>query len=791
MKLCVSFVNLCVITLLFLSSSAHAQQEYPLKVIPKVELVKTTSNEKFEVQDTIHIYHQKEKSENAIYLKFLLERHFAGKFTIITHSFKSYLEHESPYEPIFFSSPAIVLHRNNKNENAEFYHLEIEQEVIAIEGSPLGLKRGINTLIQLMLTEEGFRNPKSSVSTRSNPYTMKKHEENYADVYTLPTMLMEDKPKFAHRGMLLDCARHFFSVETVKKYLDLMALYKMNVLHWHLTEDQGWRIQIDKYPKLTEVGAWRTEPDGSKYGGFYTKDQIRDIVKYASERGITVIPEIELPGHSQAAVASYPWLSCTGKQVKVVNDWGVFKEIYCAGKDSTFKFLEDVLTEVMDLFPSKYIHIGGDEAPKFRWEHCADCQKRIKDENLKDEHELQSYFIQRIEKFLQKNGRELIGWDEILEGGLSKTATVQSWRGFDGGIKAARQGNQVIMSPTSHCYFDYGLDAIDLKRVFEFDPYPDELEYDNRFNIIGAECNLWSEHIPDEASLDSKVFPRILAMSEALWDYIREDGYEEFYDRVQYHYPLLEKLDVNYGLETIPAKIHSFVKDGEIYATIKSEVPGVTYKIRWDGEDLELDGDYSVYTDMKLDTFLVRDWKLNVKVFKNGKQYGAPVEQFFTKHKAIGAKVKYKQAFSSHYEAAGETALVDGRTGTIEFRDGNWQGFWGKDLDVELDLGKIKEFSAVIMRFNQYQNSWIFRPKKMKIEYSLDGQDWKVLTEKSFGEVKPYNKKQVWIQFGNAPIDTKKARYLRVFVENYGKVPDWHEAAGQDCWLFLDEIQVK
>ncbi|MCB0479554.1 MAG: family 20 glycosylhydrolase, partial [Crocinitomicaceae bacterium] len=494
--------------------------------------------------------------------------------------------------------------------------------------------------------------------------------------------------------------------------------------------------------------------------------------------------------HSQAAIASYPWLSCTGEQVEVVNDWGVFKEIYCAGNDSTFEFLENVLMEVMELFPSKYIHIGGDEAPKYRWEHCDKCQNRIQTENLKDEHELQSYFIQRIEKFLQKNGRELIGWDEILEGGLSATATVQSWRGFEGGIKAAENGNGVVMSPTSHCYFDYGLQSIDLKKVYEFNPIPSELEEQFHKNILGGECNLWSEHIPDEANLDSKVFPRILAMSEVLWAAPEKRNYAEFYNRVQEHYPLLEKLKVKYGLETTPAKIQTFIKEGKIYATMVSEIPNATYEIRWDGKEMELDGDFTQFEKLEKDTFEVKDWKLSVKVLKNGKPYGEKVEQFFEFHKAIGAKVTYHSNFSRWYPAAGEQALVDGRTGIIDFKDGNWQGFWGEPIDVELDLREVKEFNSVFMRFNQYQNSWIFRPKAMKIEISEDGENWNNFLEKEFGEEKPYNKKMIWNDVGTNFL-IQKAQYIRIHVENYGKVPDWHEAAGQDCWLFLDEIIVK
>ncbi|MBK9592135.1 MAG: beta-N-acetylhexosaminidase [Crocinitomicaceae bacterium] len=330
-------------------------------------------------------------------------------------------------------------------QHGEAYRLIISPEKLQITAlTSTGIMRGIQTVRQLFIP--AF------------------HSGEKRQAWYLPCLKIEDKPAFEHRGLMLDVCRHFFEKEVIFEYLDLMAFYKMNILHFHLTEDQGWRIQIDKYPLLNTISSYRKEKDGTIYGGFYTKEDLKEIVAYAKERHIVVIPEIELPGHAQAALAAYPEYSCNGGPIEVVNDWGVFKEIYCAGNDSTFKFLEDVLTEVMEIFPSEYIHIGGDEAPKFRWEHCAKCQQRMKDEGLKDEHELQSYFIQRIEKFLNSKGRKLIGWDEILEGGLSENASVQSWRGMDGGLAAAQQKHYVVMSPTSHCYIDYGLDAIDLKK---------------------------------------------------------------------------------------------------------------------------------------------------------------------------------------------------------------------------------------------------------------------------------------------------------------------------------------
>jgi len=324
--------------------------------------------------------------------------------------------------------------------------------------------------------------------------------------WKIPCVNISDKPRFKWRGLMLDPCRHFFDVDFIKKFIDLMALCKFNVFHWHLTEDQGWRIEIKKYPELTKIAAWRKEKDGSISGGFYSQKQIREIVEYAAERFITVLPEIEMPGHSIAAISAYPELSCSGGQVDVPTAWGVHENVYCAGNENTFKFLEDVLTEVFDLFPGEYIHIGGDECPKANWKKCPKCQKRIKNENLKNEDELQSYFIKRMEKFVNKNGKRLVGWDEILEGGLAPNATVMSWRGTEGGIAAAKQGHDVVMSPVTHCYFDFSQtddEKIDIggsvttttEKVYEFDPIPDELSDEEAKHILGGQGNLWTEHI--------------------------------------------------------------------------------------------------------------------------------------------------------------------------------------------------------------------------------------------------------------------------------------------------------
>ena len=657
-----------------------------------------------------------------------------------------------------------------EQENPEAYNLKIGEYSLTLEAnSATGISRGLQSILQLI-------------------HLNKERGPNDGQRFLLPVITIKDSPKFKHRGLLLDCSRHFYKKEVIKKYIDLLALYKMNVLHWHLTEDQGWRIAIDKYPKLTEIGAWRTELDGTKYGGFYSKEDIKEIVAYAQERHITVIPEIELPGHSQAAIAAYPHLSCTGEQVEVANDWGVFKEIYCAGNDSAFVFLEDVLTEVMGLFPSEYIHIGGDEAPKFRWEHCDKCQKRIKDEGLKDEHGLQSYFISRIEKFLNKNNRQLIGWDEILEGGLSENATVQSWRGMEGGITAANSSHDAIMSPTSHAYFDYDLKAIDLEKVYSFDPIPAELPQDKHHFIIGGECNMWTEHVPDEANLDSKVFPRLLAMSEVLWSYPQERDYEEFYNRVQNHYPMLKNLRVNYGFENVPATINSEIKNGQVIIQPKPGNKDLNLKYIWDKN--------TNYTPFTKDILLEKSGKLTIQAFKNDEQYGEPVSQHFENHNAIGKSIKYKTDYNQWYTARGDSGLVDSKTGSLDFRDGNWQGFYGNNAEMILDLGELdlsnesQTISEIAINFFQYNNSWIFFPTKVEFWISIDGLNYETVPTLANENISPKERGK-HIESFRTGFERQHIRYIKIKATNINKVPDWHEAAGSDAWIFMDEIIVK
>ena len=447
---------------------------------------------------------------------------------------------------------AIIFSDKNINESLGFegYELQTSESFVKATGTPHGLFYAVQTLFQLLPEEIYSNSMKSNIS------------------WSIPSLKISDKPRFRWRGMHLDVGRHLFPVSFIKKYIDYLALHKLNIFHWHLTEDQGWRIEIKRYPRLTDIGSKRkgttlarlNKPDvldGVPYGGYYTQEDIKEIVEYAQEKYITVIPEIELPGHSRAALASYPELSCTGGPFEVRTNWGIDKDIYCAGNDHVFEFLENVLSEVISLFPSEYIHIGGDEAPKDRWHSCVKCQRRIKNEGLKDEYELQSYFIKRVEKFLNSNGRKIMGWDEILEGGLAPNAAVMSWRGISGGIEAARQKHNVVMSPSSHCYFNnYQLTPenepraigglLPLEKVYSYEPVPAELNIDETKYVIGVQANVWTEYITTPEKVEYMVLPRMCAIAEIAWSEKEKREISNFLYRMDSHYKRLDIIGINY-----------------------------------------------------------------------------------------------------------------------------------------------------------------------------------------------------------------------------------------------------
>jgi len=440
------------------------------------------------------------------------------------------------------NSIILMLDEKLKRLGKEGYQILVAENKVTIKAfSHNGIFYGVQSLYQLF------------------PPEIDENKQVAGVVWSLPFVTIEDKPRFSWRGMHLDVGRHFFPVDFIKKYIDLLASYKMNTFHWHLTEDQGWRIEIKKYPRLTEIGSNRKETagDSTPHGGYYTQEQIREVVKYAKEKFVTIVPEIEMPGHSLAALTAYPELSCTGGPFEVGTRWGVFEDVYCAGNEKTFTFLKDVLGEILALFPGKYIHIGGDECPKTRWKNCPKCQRRMKVNHLKNEQELQSYFIRKIDKFLRSKGRRLVGWDEILEGGLTSGATVMSWRGTEGGIAAAKASHDVVMTPTSHCYFDYYQGSAEsepkaiggylpLDTVYAYEPVPPELPARRVKYILGAQGNVWTEYMPNEKHVEYMVLPRLLAMSEVVWSEKRYRNFEDFTKRLETHYDRLAKRGYNY-----------------------------------------------------------------------------------------------------------------------------------------------------------------------------------------------------------------------------------------------------
>ncbi len=665
------------------------------------------------------------------------------------------------------------------------YTMTVDNNKIYIGGDNAeGVFYGIQSLIQLLPLEK-----KTSLD--------------------IPQVKIIDSARFAYRGMHLDCGRHFFDVAFVKKYIDFIAMYKMNTFHWHLTEDQGWRIEIKKYPKLTSVGAYRNGTiigrypgkgnDNQKYGGFYTQEQVKEIVKYAADRYITVIPEIEMPGHSSAAIAAYPELSCfpdeptfkggTGKQVQ--QTWGVFEDVFCPS-DFTFKFLENVLDEVIQLFPSKYIHIGGDECPKESWKRSAFCQQLIKEKGLKDEHALQSYFIGRIEKYLNSKGRQIIGWDEILEGGLAPNASVMSWRGEQGGIDAAKQKHKVIMTPGGWCYFDHSQTKnedsvtiggyLPIEKVYSYEPLPKELNAEEAKYVLGAQANVWTEYMGNTNKIEYMIFPRISALSEVLWS-SKERNWDGFEKRLMNEYKRYDWWKVNYSkaffdlkASILPTENNSGVyysleskyKDGKIELLTKQSPPLYPYK----GPILVTSSD-----------------KFLANLTDNNNDVLSSVIQSFSFNKATGKKIKLTTQPSPTYPGnGGAFGLVNGASaGDKGVNSAEWLGWNGKDMEAVIDLGKMQLIKKVSTNVLIQENSWIYAPASMEVLVSEDGNQF---TQVSFLDPITMPVGTGGLSIFIASFTPAETRFVKLVLKNYGKIPSGKPGAGNPAWLFVDEISV-
>ena len=621
-----------------------------------------------------------------------------------------------------------------------------------------------------------------------------------------------DAPTFGYRGMHLDVSRHFFDVDFVKTYIDMIALHKMNVFHWHLTDDNGWRIEIKKYPELSEKSAWRVdrteEPwkeqspiqpgEKATYGGYYTQDEIRDVIQYASDRNIVVIPEIEMPGHTSEVFAAFPNLSCKGDTLPVnPGSYWPNEDIFCAGNEDVFVFLENVLGEIVELFPGSYVHIGGDEAHKTNWKQCPKCQKRIEDEGLKNEHELQSYFIKRIEKFILSKNKKLVGWDEILEGGLAPSATVMSWRGMKGGIESAKAGHDVIMCPVSHCYFDYyqanpetSPDAIGgyttLKKVYSFNPIPEELTQSESKFVLGGQGNLWTEYVQTPDLAQYRVLPRMTALSEVLWSGPGKNSYEDFYGRLMNLQDRFDNLDWTYASGAFVVSIHANQKSigSEFQVKLSSEKPGEPIRFTIDGSDP------TNHSDQYIQPFSIAETTtLKTALFIDGKMAGQVSEKIFNFHKALGKSVRYNIPCKQKYAGNGAITLVDGLTGTMSHNDGYWQGWEGENLDVVIDLGKPESIEKISFSFLEAHGSWIFLPAEIIVSFSDEGDSFKHEKKISLsdgGNFGKNNRKVVDMNSLNS-----SARFVRVQAINRKICPDWHDGAGGKAWIFADEIVIR
>jgi hexosaminidase len=585
---------------------------------------------------------------------------------------------------------------------------------------------------------------------------------------------------------------------------------KLNRFHWHLADDQGWRLQIKNYPKLTSVGAWRVDynthdenvsnwwgrpvqkkGDEATYGGFYTQRDIKEIVAYAKERFIEVIPEIDMPGHSQAAIAAYPEISCTGGPFYVATG-GVYKDnTYCPGKEVTFKFVEDVLKEVMDLFPFEYIHIGGDECSKLSWEVDPDCQKRMEDEGLADEHELQSYFIKRVEEMINAGGKNMIGWDEILEGGLAPNATVMSWRGENGGIASARAGHDVIMTPSKYCYLDLkqGHDDLEpnlgysysfMKDAYEYKIISDSLTEDQGKHVLGVQGNLWTESLADWDKLAYMTFPRIYAIAENAWTSESSKSWQGFTDRLQTQFKRLDSQGERYATSAFNVWIDHKGTGKSIAVNLKTEL-----------DDLDiyytLDGSAPSGNSMKYESEFTIDKTSTLKAtsFKNGKQVGNVSEKYFPIHKGVGAKVVYRTPYDKGKSAGGQNALIDLNYGMLTQGDKAWQQFNG-DVEVDLVFSEVVEIEKLELTSLRFTISGIYPPEFVEVLGSEDGKSYKTLGKTNQlleSHIQGRNKILTTVTFPKTSL-----KYIRVKAKSINPLPEGHHRAGTPSRIMVDEI---
>ena len=652
--------------------------------------------------------------------------------------------------------------------SAERYGIDVSAREVAIRGgSATGVLWGIQTLRQLLP-------PAFESAASARPAT-----------WEIPALTVRDAPRFSWRGSMLDVSRHFLPVADVERHIDLLSRYKLNVLHWHLTDDQGWRVAIASRPRLTSVGGWRTEETGERTGGFYSAREIRDVVEYARRRGVMVVPEIEMPGHARAALAAYPELGCSGDSVSVATSWGVFADILCPASPATFPTVFAVLDEVMELFPAPYVHVGGDEVPKDRWRACAACQALMRREGLADEEALQGWFLRRIGRYLAGRGRTLIAWDEALDGGLDSGSIVQSWRDTSHTRAAVAAGHRVIASPNEWVYLNRAPDDLRLAQVNAFDPLPSGLSAAERSMVLGSEATFWSEQITSGANLDVMALPRLLAFADRLWGAAPSD-LAALTSRIEGDHR--ERLtaaghlvgEVDAPLPSIQVTYDSLARQPRLRLTGMQSlfaVRGTT------------DGTPPTITSMRFTDGDVLPAVSSVRLqrFVHDARVGEERRFALDQHLAVGSSTTINPAPSSSYPGTGRWALTDGLLGGARHDDGSWVGWWGPDVEVVVDLGARRPATDVSIRFLQDARSWILLPRQVELSASNDGVQWSAPVIDSMDVSTPHDA----VIVRRVAHDMPPARYLRMVARNAGRLPAGHPGAGEPSWLFADEIVVR
>lgn len=759
-------------------ASCTAEKEANYQVIPLPQEVSLTQENPFKLNENVLIAYPENNA--------LLQRN--------AEFLSEYIQQATNYAPKTKAiaageqvKNAIVLGLDPSIANKEGYVLTTTPEGININGqTENGVFYGIQTI-------------RKSIPAEAKEATI-----------LIPAGEIKDEPRFSYRGMHLDVGRHFFPKEFMKKYIDLLALHNMNTFHWHLTDDQGWRIEIKKYPKLTEIGSQRSrtvigrntqEYDNTPYGGFFTQEEAKEIVKYAQERYITVIPEVDLPGHMLAALAAYPEMGCTGGPYEVCPRWGIFEDVLCIGNDQTMQFLEDVMNEIIEIFPSKYVHIGGDEAPRTRWEKCPKCQARIKTEGLKAdknhtaEDRLQSYCMTRIEEFLNSKGRQIIGWDEILEGDVAPNATVMSWRGMEGGIKAAQLGHDVIMTPTSFCYFDYYQTAdtkdeplgiggyVPIEKVYSLEPVPAVLTEEQSKHILGAQANLWTEYIHSSEHVEYMVLPRMAALAEVQWTQPEKKDFKDFTKRLARLMKFYQRDGFNYAKHVFDLKVDftpdvtkkavvvtlSTIDDAPIYYTLDGTEPTTA--------SLKYTEPVSITETADFQAVVIRpegkSKVVNKKISFNKATY-CPIELTFQP--------------SEKYKFGGAITLVDGMKGNDSYATGAWLGFVGGNVEAIIDLGKESEIKQVATNAIVDMSAWIMGSTGLVVSISDDNKEFREVAAKDIPAETNIDKKGV--ENYEITFDPVKARYVKVVIKRSPALPRGHAGEGKAAYMFIDEIEV-